>query len=226
MAQATQAIAFPEALNTGSLPHFSWWSRSRAKRAFDLAAAVPLTLGALPIMAMVALLVRATSPGPILFRQKRCGKDGREFTLLKFRSMRYAEHAAGPGVTSAKDTRITPLGRMLRSSKLDELPQLFNVLRGQMSFVGPRPDLREYFVECDPKWRQVLTLRPGITGWATLHYRHEEQLLAGVAPEKLKDFYVHVLLPNKACLDLEYGKHATFWTDLRVLLRTVTAITS
>ncbi len=201
------------------------WSRSRAKRVFDLICAVPLTVLMLPLMGVLALLVLISSPGPILFRQRRCGKDGREFELLKFRSMRHWG-PPGPGVTSANDARITRLGRLLRNTKLDELPQLVNVLRGDMSFVGPRPDLGEYFAECDPRWRQVLQLRPGITGWATLRYRHEEELLASVAPEQLKEFYVRVLLPKKARLDLAYGKHATFWTDLGVLFRTLKIICS
>jgi lipopolysaccharide/colanic/teichoic acid biosynthesis glycosyltransferase len=203
---------------------FSAWSQSRGKRVFDLACAVPLTLAVLPIMTVVAILVRATSSGPALFRQQRCGKGGQPFELLKFRSMQHSEHRTGPGITRANDGRITRVGRALRKWKLDELPQLLNVLRGNLSMVGPRPDLPEYFAAAQATCRQVLHLRPGITGWATLRYRHEEQLLAKVPADQLKDFYVGVLMPRKARLDLAYGRRATFWVDLAVLLRTCKAI--
>ncbi len=175
---------------------------------------------AAPIMLVTALLIRATSRGPVIFRQKRLGKDAREFELLKFRSMRDSKRAVGSGLTCANDSRVTPVGRFLRHWKLDELPQLFNVICGDMSWVGPRPDLPEYFAEAGPNARRVLTLRPGITGWATLRYRNEEQLLAAIPPDELKDFYIRVHLPRKARLDLAYGKRATFCVDLWVLLRT------
>jgi lipopolysaccharide/colanic/teichoic acid biosynthesis glycosyltransferase len=200
------------------------WSQSYRKRAFDLGCTFPITLVALPIMLVVAIAVRATSVGPALFRQKRCGKDGKEFELLKFRTMKHGAALAGPGLTRATDGRITPLGRVLRNSKLDELPQLFNVLAGEMSLVGPRPDLPEYMAAADSQSRKVLELRPGITGWATLTYRNEEGLLAAVPADELEGFYVRELLPRKARLDLEYALRATFWTDIRVLLLTFQAI--
>lgn len=183
-----------------------------------------MTLIALPIMLVIALGVRATSPGPMLFRQKRCGKDDQDFELLKFRSMRHCPMPTGPGLTSSTDSRITNLGHVLRKYKLDELPQLFNVLRGEMSLVGPRPDLPEYMAEADLQSREVLKLRPGITGWATLRYRHEEELLAAVPADQLKIFYIREVLPRKARLDLAYARRATFCTDLRVLLLTFRAI--
>lgn len=202
----------------------SAWSRSRAKRVFDVACALAAMVAAVPVMAVVALLVRLTSAGPVLYRQCRCGIDGSEFELLKFRSMVHNRCDAGPGLTRACDSRITPVGRMLRQWKLDELPQLFNVIRGDMSLVGPRPDLPEYLAEL-PAWqRQVFSLRPGITGWATLHSRHEEELLAEVPQEMLHEFYRAVLLPQKIQLDLEYGTRETLWTDVAVLAKTFTAI--
>jgi lipopolysaccharide/colanic/teichoic acid biosynthesis glycosyltransferase len=200
------------------------WTGSRLKRAFDITCAVPMTLAALPLMALVALLVRVTSPGPVLFRQQRCGKDVRSFELLKFRSMYHGNAVAGPGVTRAGDPRLTPLGRALRKWKLDELPQLFNIVQGHMTLVGPRPELPEFLTQLTAPWFEVYRLRPGITGWATLRYRDEEQLLTSVPPDELRSFYVRVLMPEKARLDLEYGGRATFWSDCAVLLRTGKAL--
>jgi len=202
----------------------SAWSRSRAKRVFDLACALAAMIVAIPVMVAVAVLVRLTSSGPVLYRQRRCGTDGCEFELLKFRSMVHNRRNPGPGLTPAGDSRITPVGRMLRRWKLDELPQLFNVIRGDMSLVGPRPDLPEYLADLPARQRQVLCLRPGITGWATLHSRREEEVLVTVPPEMLCQFYRTVLLPQKIQLDLEYGTRATLWTDLAVLAKTFSAI--
>jgi lipopolysaccharide/colanic/teichoic acid biosynthesis glycosyltransferase len=202
----------------------SRWSQSEAKRVFDFVCAAPVALVALPVMLVIALLIRETSPGPALFRQRRCGEGGQEFELLKFRSMRHSPLPAGPGVTSANDSRITPMGRVLRNTKLDELPQLFNVLLGHMSLVGPRPELPEYMNDADQQSREVLELRPGITGWATLAFRHEEELLAKVPPDQLRAVYIRELMPHKARLDLDYARRATFFTDLRVLLLTLKAI--
>lgn len=200
------------------------WTVSAGKRVFDLACAVPLALVTLPLMACTAVAIRLSSPGPVLFRQRRYGRDGHEFELLKFRTMHYPREQMGPGVTRAGDTRVTPIGRLLRKWKLDELPQFFNVLSGDMSMVGPRPDLAEYLAHLPPQLRGVLHLRPGITGWATLRYRNEEQTLANVPADRLNDFYVRALLPRKARLDWAYGQRATLWTDLAVLARTVLAI--
>ena len=200
------------------------WTVSAGKRVFDLACAVPLALVTLPLMACIAVAIRLSSPGPVLFRQRRCGLDGHEFELLKFRTMHHRREQMGPGVTRAGDTRVTRIGRQLRKWKLDELPQFFNVLSGDMSMVGPRPDLAEYLAHLPPQLRGVLRLRPGITGWATLRYRNEEQVLANVPAGRQNDFYVRALLPRKARLDWAYGQRATLWTDLSVLARTVLAI--
>jgi lipopolysaccharide/colanic/teichoic acid biosynthesis glycosyltransferase len=200
------------------------WTVSAGKRVFDLACAVPLALGTLPLMACIAAAIRLSSPGPVLFRQRRCGRDGHEFELFKFRTMHHRREQMGPGVTRAGDSRVTRIGRLLRKWKLDELPQFFNVLRGDMSMVGPRPDLAGYLAHLPPQLRGVLHLRPGITGWATLRYRNEEQALVNVPAGCLNDFYVRALLPRKARLDWAYGQRATLWTDLSVLARTVLAI--
>jgi lipopolysaccharide/colanic/teichoic acid biosynthesis glycosyltransferase len=135
------------------------------------------------------------------------------------------QNSGGPGVTQTGDLRVTRIGRVLRKWKLDELPQLLNVLRGEMSLVGPRPDLPEFIAELDAASRSNLALlAPGITGWATLHFRHEEELLASAPPESLRTFYVQQVLPKKVALDLEYASRATFFGDFMILLRTVSAI--
>jgi lipopolysaccharide/colanic/teichoic acid biosynthesis glycosyltransferase len=133
--------------------------------------------------------------------------------------------SAGAGVTQAGDARVTGLGRILRKWKLDELPQLINVIRGEMSLVGPRPDLPEFINELDKaSYRSLALLTPGITGWATLHFRHEEELLANIPQEELRSYYVQKVLPRKVELDLDYASRATLRSDLMILLRTVKAI--
>src|SRR5262249_49793378 len=217
----TRATPSSELLDAQPL---SPWCSSAGKRRFDLMCAVPLALVTLPLMACTAVAIRLSSPGPVLFRQRRYGRDGHEFELLKFRTMHHRHEQMGPGVTRAGDTRVTRIGRLLRKWKLDELPQFFNVLIGDMSMVGPRPDLAEYLAHLPPQLRGVLRLRPGLTGWATLRYRNEEQALANVPAGRMNDFYVRALLPPKARLDWAYGQRATLWTDVSVLGRTVLAI--
>jgi lipopolysaccharide/colanic/teichoic acid biosynthesis glycosyltransferase len=165
-------------------------------------------------------LIRVTSSGPILFRQHRVGQDGELFEILKFRTMFHAINS-GPGVTRSGDRRITRIGRILRRTKLDELPQLFNVLTGKMSLVGPRPDLPEYYCTLAPEYLPIVKLRPGVTGWATLHFRHEEELLAGVPEPDTFQFYVGTVLPEKARLALDYATRATFLSDVQIVLRTI-----
>ena len=196
------------------------WNHSRGKRVFDIFAAGLVLLPCLPLMALIAAAVAMTSRGPVLFRRKRVGENGRAIELLKFRTMVHNLTGAGPGVTRSGDPRITPIGRFLRRCKLDELPQLLNVLRGDMSLVGPRPDLAEFCQALGPEHRMVLTLRPGLTGWATLHFRNEEQLLAAVPKEQLLSYYRETILPQKAQLDLAYAERATFLGDLAILGRT------
>src|SRR5262249_48609121 len=140
------------------------WCFSMGKRVFDFVIALLVLLIAWPLMLVVGLAIKISSPGHVFFRQKRVGKDARLFELVKFRSMRVAPERSGPGITREGDSRIFPVGRLLRNWKLDELPQLINVLRGEMSLVGPRPDLPEFCATLAGDERQVLALRPGITG--------------------------------------------------------------
>jgi len=198
------------------------WCNSVGKRMFDLACGLPALLVSLPLLLIIAVAVRLTSKGPVLFRQDRVGRNGRQFKLLKFRTM--TQGMAGPSITARGDSRVTVVGRALRKTKLDELPQLLNVISGEMSLVGPRPELAEFLLELPPGQRNVRELRPGLTGLATLHFRHEEELLAQVPPERLRDYYTKTLLPQKIRLDLEYAGKASFLMDVTILLRTVLAI--
>jgi lipopolysaccharide/colanic/teichoic acid biosynthesis glycosyltransferase len=224
--QQDQSTGTPALRKSGQMweTAISPWTVSAGKRVFDLACAVPLALVTLPLMVCIAVAIRLSSPGPVLFRQQRCGRDGHEFELLKFRTMHHRREQMGPGVTRSGDARVTRIGCLLRQWKLDELPQFFNVLSGDMSMVGPRPDLAEYLAHLPPRLRGLPHLRPGITGWATLRYRNEEQALASVPADRLNDFYVRALLPRKARLDWAYAQRATLWTDLSVLSRTLLAI--
>jgi len=166
-------------------------------------------------MLLAALMVRWGSPGPVFFRQRRMGRNGHEFTLYKFRSM-CPRKDNNSCITVSGDVRITPVGALLRRYKLDELPQFWNVLRGDMSLVGPRPKLPHHEA-------LRLACRPGITGAATLAFRNEEEFLSEIPKEQLEAFYESFVKPAKAHLDLEYMRTATFGTDLKILWRTATA---
>ena len=171
-----------------------------------------------PILLFVALLIRIKMPGgPVIFKQKRVGKGGKLFTMYKFRSMT-ANHN-GSSVSVAGESRITPLGATLRKYKLDELPELWNILCGDMSFVGPRPDVEGYADKLEGKDRIILSLRPGITGPASMKYRNEEELLATVDnPQAYND---EVIYPDKVRLNRYYAEHYSFITDIKMNIFTV-----
>ena len=188
------------------------------KRLFDFIAALAGGIVLSPLMLVLAVLVRATSPGPALFIQERVGRHGRVFRCAKFRTMGTGAQAQGT-VTTAADARVTPLGRWLRRWKLDELPQLWNVLAGRMSFVGPRPDVPGYADRLQGDDRRILELRPGITGLATLLFRDEERLLAlAKNPQAFNDAVVY---PEKVRLNREYLETGSFWRDLGYVFATV-----
>ncbi len=210
---------------TSALPKASPWSLSGSKRLFDICCAIVLCTAAAPIMVMLALVVKASSRGPFLFRQNRIGKNGEEFALSKFRTMySHSGNSSGPLVTRSGDSRVTPVGRWLRKWKLDELPQFVNVLKGDMSLVGYRPDMLKYMQTLTGQDRNILYFRPGITSPASLKFRNEEQELAKVPPAEMEQFYVSNLLPQKVRMDLDYTERATFSTDCRILLQTAFSV--
>lgn len=194
-------------------------SETAARQSLDTAIALLLLLAASGVLLVVAVLVKLSSPGPLFYRQKRVGRGGHIFEIWKFRTMRHGADRQGPSVTSADDWRITPVGRRLRDWKLDELPQLWNVVRGDMSLVGPRPQVPR-FVDCfDPSLRSiVLHVRPGITGPTALEFRHEETMLAD--KEDRETFYIDHILPVKLEMDARYVATRSLRSDLRILSQT------
>lgn len=188
------------------------------KSVFDFAASLVGLLILFPFLLIVALLIKIRMPGgPVLFTQKRVGKGGRLFTMYKFRSMTVSH--SGSSVSIKGESRITPLGNLLRTYKIDELPELWNVLRGDMSLVGPRPDVPGYADRLQGKEREILKLKPGITGPASLKYREEEELLAQQAdPQRYND---EILFPDKVRINLNYLKHRSFGLDIKIIIYTL-----
>ena len=194
-----------------------------AKRLFDIAFALLALLLLGPLLLVVALWVRLDSPGPVFFRQQRVGRGGQLFDIVKFRTMRTGAEAMGPQITVGQDTRITRAGAWLRRSKVDELPQFINVLRGDMSVVGPRPEVPRYVAQYPADVRQaVLSVRPGITDLASIEFREESALLArSQDPERT---YVEQILPAKLRHAQQYVRTHSLWLDLRIIARTVLAV--
>ena len=189
------------------------------KRSFDIVFAVVFLVLLSPLLLLFALAVALTSPGGAFFRQVRVGRHGREFRLLKFRSMRPGSEAQGQLTIGGRDPRITGVGYLLRKTKLDELPQLWNVLVGDMSVVGPRPEVPKYVALYNEEQRAVLSVRPGITGMASIDYIDENELLAKATdPERA---YIEEVMPAKLALDLRYVREQSFALDLRIILATV-----
>jgi lipopolysaccharide/colanic/teichoic acid biosynthesis glycosyltransferase len=204
---------------------FRHWNHSAGKRCFDVVCASFLLLLSSPVLLLVALLVKCSSRGPVLYSHQRVGKDGALFGVLKFRTMFADRQIVGPSLTRRGDRRVTAVGRVLREWKLDELPQFINVVRGEMSLVGPRPDAPEYVHELTSEQKLVLGLSPGITGAASLEYRDEEAMLSDITTEEqLGKFYCTELLPAKVRLDMNYARRANFLTDLVILIRTLGVI--
>lgn len=193
------------------------------KRLFDLIAALTGLAFVFPWMAIIALLIKLTSPGPVFFSQVRVGLREKHFRVLKFRTMVNKAETMGSSVTTGRDPRITKIGWLLRKTKLDELPQLINVLMGDMSFVGPRPDVPEITAKYTREMKKIFQVRPGITSVATLHFRHEEDMLSKVAdPDR---FYDEVVVPLKVELAMEHVRRNSFWFDMKILFQTVWVLT-
>ncbi len=208
----------PSLALSAEAPLASAWSVSLAKQYYDAAVALlVLAIFALPMLA-TAILIRLSSHGPAIFVQKRVGRGGRLFSMYKFRTMVISSGVQpGPGLTREGDGRITRVGRILRKLKFDELPQFLNIVRGDMSLVGPRPKLPQYAAF------RNMPFRPGITGAATLAFRREEEVLRHVHPALLDAFYHQNIRPMKARIDLNYMAQATFSSDMRIIAATFLA---
>jgi len=174
-----------------------------------------------PVMVIAAVCVRLGSEGPVIYRAQRVGRGGKVFSLYKFRTMRPDADKSGQGITTANDERVTGVGKWFRKLKVDELPQLVNVLKGDMSLVGPRPEDPRYVALYTEKQKRVLDVKPGITSEASVRYRSEEEMLAGADWETA---YVNTIMPDKLRIELEYLEHRTLWSDLRVLWRTAVCV--
>ncbi len=197
---------------------FSTSGQKTIKRIFDITASFVGLLLFLPILGIIAVWIKIKMPkGPVIFKQKRVGQHGKQFTMYKFRTMTMS-HSGSP-VSIKGESRITPLGAKLRKYKLDELPELWNVLIGDMSFVGPRPDVPGYADMLTGEERKILELKPGITGPASLKYRNEEEILA-----KQDDpirYNNEVIYPDKIRINLNYMKHQSFWLDIKIIIYTL-----
>lgn len=192
---------------------------NRIKRPFDLFFSFVGISLFLPVGALIALIIKIDDGGPIFYIQERVGQGGRHFKMIKFRTMIRDADKIGSAITIGNDSRITRVGRWLRRFKLDEFPQLFNVLKGEMSFVGPRPEVPRYVGKYDDIERKVLNLIPGITDPASIIYRNENEILGKFGdPEK---YYVEKIMPDKIRINLEYAKKANVLSDIFVILQTI-----
>jgi lipopolysaccharide/colanic/teichoic acid biosynthesis glycosyltransferase len=192
------------------------------KRLFDFLVALAGLIILSPLLAALIILILVTMGWPVFYRQVRVGRGGREFNIIKFRSMEKDADRRGPHITSANDQRITPAGRFLRKFKLDELPQLINVVRGDMSIVGPRPEVPEYVELYTEEQKKVLSVRPGITDMASIEYLDEENTLSNY--DDYHRAYVEEIMPAKLRQNLAYIENAGFWGDLVLILKTLRKI--
>ena len=189
------------------------------KRFFDIVLSIAGLLVVLPFLPFIAVLIKLDSRGPVFFRQERIGKGFRRFTIYKLRTMQAGADKKGALITAGGDNRVTKAGSFLRKYKIDELPQLFNVLRGDMSFVGPRPEVSRYVQLFEKDYRKLLTVRPGITDPASLTYSNEEAILSKA--NAFEEVYINKILPEKIKLSSQYVDNHNLMTDLKLILMTV-----
>jgi lipopolysaccharide/colanic/teichoic acid biosynthesis glycosyltransferase len=189
------------------------------KRILDIVVSLVALVCLLPLILLVAVLIKLDSSGPIFFRQERIGRGFQPFQILKFRTMIDNAQTKGRLITSAQDPRITRVGRILRQTKIDELPQLINVLKGEMSLVGPRPEVRRYVEAFQKDYEEILQVRPGLTDLASLKYRNEESIL-GNSDNPETEYVLHVL-PDKIRLAKDYLQQSSFFFDLKLILKTL-----
>lgn len=189
------------------------------KRLFDIVASGCGLLVLSPVLILVGIWIKIDSPGPVFYRQLRVGRYNKDFRIFKFRSMRVGSDKKGLITVGGHDPRVTRSGYFIRKYKLDEFPQLINVLIGDMSLVGPRPEVRKYVDLYTPEQMHVLDVRPGVTSLASIRYRNENELLAKAEnPDK---FYVDVIMQDKLAIDLEYVNNASFWYDIKLIFETL-----
>ena len=192
------------------------------KRLMDVVISGCALLVLWPLLLLIALAIKIDDPGPVFYRQVRVGRNGKEFRIFKFRTMVVDADKKGLQITVGRDSRITRVGAFLRKTKLDELAQLLNVLTGEMSFVGPRPEVPKYVDLYTPYQRQVLLVRPGITDYASIAYRNENDLLAGADdPERM---YIETVMPDKIELNMRYLREISPLADVRLILKTIIAV--
>lgn len=190
-----------------------------AKRAFDIIGSIIVLILLSPVMLTCALAAKLQASGKVFYRARRIGQNGKTFLMYKFRTMVENADLIGPPLTSDKDPRITKIGKFLRFSKLDELPQLFNVLKGEMSLVGPRPEAPNYVKCYNQHQLKVISVKPGMAGLAQLENRDESAKLSGV--EDAESYYISTLMPEKLKLDIWYVNNISIWLDLKILAKTV-----
>ena len=189
------------------------------KRLFDILASGLGLLVLSPLFLVLAVWIPLDSQGPVFYRQTRVGRGGRDFRIFKFRTMRVGADKGSLVTIGGRDPRVTRVGAFLRRLKLDELPQLLNVLVGDMSLVGPRPEVRKYVDLYTPEQLHVLDVRPGMTDAASIKYRNESELLGQV--EDPEDYYIHVILPDKLAINLDYVRNHSFWGDIKLIFKTI-----
>ncbi len=189
------------------------------KRIFDIFFSFIGLLFLLPLFIIVGVLIKVDSKGPVFFRQERIGKDFSAFRIFKFRTMSMNTKKKGSLVTVAGDKRVTKIGALLRKTKIDELPQLLNVLKGDMSLVGPRPEVKKYVDLFKAEYKELLTIKPGITDPASIQYSQEERVLA--LSQSWEDEYIKKVLPEKIRLSMTYVEDHNIFTDVKLILRTI-----
>ncbi len=192
------------------------------KRLFDIFFSAFGLLILFPFFLLIALLIKINSRGPAFYKQERIGKGGKPFKMIKFRTMQIDSDSKGLLTIGGKDSRVTTIGYYLRKFKIDELPQLVNVLMGDMSFVGPRPEVKKYVDLYTTEQREVLSVKPGITDYASIEYRDESAMLAG--SENPEEFYTTVVMPAKLKINLEYINDRNILTDVKIIFKTVLTI--
>jgi len=173
----------------------------------------------LPIFIIISCLIKLNDTGPIFFKQERIGQNFRKFKFYKFRTMVVDADKIGPNITKDGDPRILPIGRFLRKYKIDEIPQLINVVKGDISLVGPRPELEKYVIHFKEEYQDILRVKPGITDFATLEFRNEEEVLKKY--EDVHEGYIREVLPRKIQLYKKYIEQASFWTDIKIIFKTL-----